>query len=246
MGISQALIEYIKSVTGKTIGNSTVLGLAGTYIKRNQVDYNKLVPEVLLKCNICGKTYIKAADSVRLMNDRSACISCSRKIMRESKMKCEIDYTGKKFGSFIILYRIGEWQGSWNTRWQAKCELCGKETSILDANLSDSIKCSCEISIKNLKIKQTIVSGTSLYKIYNDKPMPSNTSGTRGVYYNKRVKKWTAQISFQGKKRSLGNYNKIEDAIAARKKAEHDLYDSFIEQHREEWNTFQQSRSLKE
>lgn len=47
-----------------------------------------------------------------------------------------------------------------------------------------------------------------------------NSSGKRGVYFNKQINKWTATITIDGKKNLLGNFEKLEDAIEARKKSE--------------------------
>lgn len=46
----------------------------------------------------------------------------------------------------------------------------------------------------------------------------TNKSGYKGVYWNKALKKWHAQI-FYGKKRHLGYYGKAEDAAKAYDKA---------------------------
>lgn len=50
----------------------------------------------------------------------------------------------------------------------------------------------------------------------------NNTSGHRGVNYNKRKGKWQAQIDVNGKRLYLGTYDCVEDAINARLKAEAD------------------------
>lgn len=47
-----------------------------------------------------------------------------------------------------------------------------------------------------------------------------NTSGTKGVCYVKSRDKWCAYISVNKKRITLGRYNNIEDAIAAREAAE--------------------------
>ena len=46
-----------------------------------------------------------------------------------------------------------------------------------------------------------------------------NTSGHVGVSWNSRKQKWKAQVSINGKCKSLGYYFDIEDAIAARQAA---------------------------
>jgi hypothetical protein len=50
----------------------------------------------------------------------------------------------------------------------------------------------------------------------NMKKMPSNTSGVTGVFWIKDRSKWRVSIS----QKILGEFNKFEDAVAARKQAE--------------------------
>ena len=52
----------------------------------------------------------------------------------------------------------------------------------------------------------------------------NNHSGYTGVYYRNDTKKWTAEIKKDYKKIVLGCYEKIEDAIKARKNAEEEYY----------------------
>lgn len=48
----------------------------------------------------------------------------------------------------------------------------------------------------------------------------NNTSGTKGVYFNKRDNVWFAAIKVNYKQIHLGQFKNKEDAITARKKAE--------------------------
>lgn len=50
----------------------------------------------------------------------------------------------------------------------------------------------------------------------NVKIKKNNTSGVCGVYFNKQIKKWIAQIGIEGKVRSLGSFVNKEDAITVR------------------------------
>lgn len=68
----------------------------------------------------------------------------------------------------------------------------------------------------------------------NSKISATNTSGCTGVYYNKKTKKWIAQIGVgnyedTGKKRCiyLGSYDNFDDAVKARKEAEIKYYGEF-------------------
>ena len=72
-----------------------------------------------------------------------------------------------------------------------------------------------------------IVDGTNVSKIKSKKVPANNTSGYRGVY--RRYGKFFACIRFKGKLYHLGYFDKIEDAIKARRKAEEMTFEPFIE-----------------
>ena len=62
--------------------------------------------------------------------------------------------------------------------------------------------------------------------IYNKGIQPYNTSGEIGVYFNKRKKKWVAQIIYGGK-HYCAYYNSKEEAIVGRRKLENDLFGEY-------------------
>lgn len=51
--------------------------------------------------------------------------------------------------------------------------------------------------------------------------------------WDKDREKWTAQIGFQGKNYHLGRFEKKEDAIKARKKAEEKIFGDFLKWYKE-------------
>lgn len=59
---------------------------------------------------------------------------------------------------------------------------------------------------------------------FNQRRSSSNTSGRTGVTYDHEVRKWHARISKENKQYNLGYYNTFEEAVAAREKAEIELY----------------------
>jgi hypothetical protein len=62
---------------------------------------------------------------------------------------------------------------------------------------------------------------TSQYMNMHNMSVPkTNTSGVVGVTWDKRRSKWIAQIRIAGKHKQLGRFESIEDAAAARLKAE--------------------------
>lgn len=50
----------------------------------------------------------------------------------------------------------------------------------------------------------------------NQRLSPKNTSGQTGVYFDKSRNKWFAFIHLNNRAKSLGRYEKFEDAVAAR------------------------------
>lgn len=61
----------------------------------------------------------------------------------------------------------------------------------------------------------------------NKRLLDNNTSGKTGVYFNKRDKKWIAQIACQNKLRVLGRFENYDDAVSARIDAENKLFGEF-------------------
>ena len=60
---------------------------------------------------------------------------------------------------------------------------------------------------------------TSQENHHNQKMRACNTSGATGVYWHKSTQKWYAQIGVAGKNVHLGYFNNLQDAAAARGRA---------------------------
>ncbi|RGX57740.1 AP2 domain-containing protein [Thomasclavelia ramosa] len=77
---------------------------------------------------------------------------------------------------------------------------------------------------ESIKDRFGLIDGTSLANISEKRKInKNNSSGHKGVHYDKQRKKWVAQITFQRKNHNLGRFNTLEEAVEARKKAE-ELY----------------------
>ncbi len=83
----------------------------------------------------------------------------------------------------------------------------GTLTDHINRNCLDNRRCNLRIADK------------SINSINRDKPS-NNTSGYKGISWEKRVNKWYAYINFNGKMINLGHYKNIQDAILARQKGE--------------------------
>ena len=67
----------------------------------------------------------------------------------------------------------------------------------------------------------------------NRGPQENNTSGYKGVTWNKRDQGWTAQLHVLGKRKFLGTYKDILEAAAAYDKAARELHGEFAYQNLE-------------
>lgn len=137
------------------------------------------------------------------------------------------DFVGKRFGKLVVRNYAGKRDGL--HRWLCVCD-CGNETVVGQTSLQSGRTKSCgclqrEQIVKNLRL----VDGTSvaILEASKNRLVASNTSGHNGVYRNKRLQKWTAQITFKGRTYYLGSYDKIEDAVKARTLGE-EMYDDFL------------------
>lgn len=165
----------------------------------------------------------------------SICLAVSTQLTHGYKKSCGCwghpplkDLVGKRFGRLTVLAYAGKRAGM--HRWKCRCD-CGEETivgqTLLQSGKTKSCGCLQAASIVgNLKLCE----GTSVTVLEASKRrvLPTNTSGYTGVYQNRRSGKWCAQITFKRKTYYLGSYDRLEDAVAARKRGE-EMHDDFIQ-----------------
>ena len=80
------------------------------------------------------------------------------------------------------------------------------------------------------QIERNVAYNTNFQVITQDKPPVNNTSGIKGVSWNKQRNGWDAYINIHGKRICLGRYTKFEDAVKARKKAEEEYFQPLIDE----------------
>ena len=68
---------------------------------------------------------------------------------------------------------------------------------------------------------------TESQNMRNRKIPSNNTSGVKGVCFDKWSNKWVSRITYHNKNYSLGNFDNKEDAIAARKAAEEKYFGEY-------------------
>lgn len=182
----------------------------------------------------CGNTCTIRYDCLLSGNN----VSCGC-LNREQNYLKPADLTGKvnKYGCKAIKYLGAGKEGS---DWLCQCP-CGKEFKVPAGRFYKTQSCGCArlrsweaniIKAQNT-VKEGLEKNTSVLSIMPRKMLKNNTSGVKGVYWDRAREKWVAQIEFQGKNYRLGRFEDIEDAAAARKEAEKALFGNFLDWFRE-------------
>lgn len=148
------------------------------------------------------------------------------------------DITNKRYDRLIAkepTNKRDEHNGS--VVWLCECD-CGntKEVPMYLLEEGSIFSCGClgiENSAKNgriagAKTKEVCVDGTNIRNLTASRPK-NNTSGVKGVTWDKARSKWRAQIVFKGKTYHLGRYDTLKEAAQARRIAEDRLFGEFLE-----------------
>ena len=174
----------------------------------------------LCQCE-CGKE-VSVTYSNLLSGNTTSC-GCNR---REALKAKAIDITNEKFGMLTALKTVGV-DKTGSKLWECECE-CGNHITLSYNNLVHGNYTSCGCKKKDMTPPEMhYVEGTCVEMLESKNLRKDNTSGYRGVVKTKRGYK--AQIGFKGKNYYLGTYDKLSDAIDARRKAEDEMYEPFLE-----------------
>ena len=155
------------------------------------------------------------------------------------------DYIGNQYGELTVVDDLGgvfEKNSTIGRRIIVCSCSCGNINNYrLDGVISGSIT-SCghvhdDLASKKIKSffeKAHKEKGTNLKLIdTNRKLVKTNTSGKTGVSFDKSRGKWVASMRLKGKAIYIGRFDKKEDAIKARLKAEEEYFVPILEKHKD-------------
>lgn len=177
----------------------------------------------LCRCD-CGTEKIVMGSNLK----RGTTVSCG--------CKHRNDLTGQVIGRLTVLERSDRYGTRGKRRrqlWKCQCT-CGEITykatdTLTNPDISMCQKCAAEFAITQARDNLGFVAGTQLTKIQNRKEESDNLSGVRGVYLDVKTGRYRARLKFQGKSYYLGSFTTLEDAVKARKRAEEEIFEKFIE-----------------
>ena len=204
-----------KNLIGNQYGLLTVVDTAEPDAKGNR--------RWLCRCE-CGNTVVVLEGKLVRLHTRSCgCLKSP-------------DLTGRVFGKLTVLGRSEKRnpRGARTTpMWECRCE-CGNITYKATDTLTNPDESMCKdcqgiYAAEIARRSAGFVGGTQISRITNMKPTSANSTGVRGVQFDKRSGRYRARLKFQGKLLNFGSYRTLEEAAAARKAAEEEYFGAFLE-----------------
>lgn len=171
----------------------------------------------------CGRQAKVSAKALASGSTQSC--GCARTAALQSRA---LDLSGRRFGRLVALEPTEKRE--WNSVvWRCQCD-CGRMVEVAGSSLTSGNTKSCGCLIQENKgpaEQMHYIDGTCVELLQRKNLRKDNTSGCTGVVpYRGR---WRAQITFKKKTYYLGVYDKLEDAIRIRKKAEERVFGEFLE-----------------
>jgi len=158
----------------------------------------------------------------------------------------KLDLTGQRFGKLTVISPAKNVDG--RTAWLCRCD-CGQERVIKTYHLRSghTKSCGCLLGeegadrpakrtgrtpeqLRRIRERLTYIDGTCVEMLAAKTVRRNNTSGVPGVDWRASKSLWQASICFKGKRYYLGSYRNFEDAVRARKQAEEELHDRFLQE----------------
>lgn len=172
----------------------------------------------------------------------SCCHSCANSMpnpgISETRLrKAKELYLGQTVNGWKVLEILPTKEGTSRFRCRAVCPVCGHETVTSLSRLKlirRCADCNQDIGKKVDTIRSVAYSGgsslISARSRLNGTVNKNSVTGANGV--TKRPNgRYFAYINFKRKQYYIGEYDQLEDAIAARKKAEKIIFGQYLDQH---------------
>lgn len=226
-----------KDLTGQRFGRLTVIKRIENFISSS----GKVAAQWLCKCD-CGsdKEVVVITNSLTSGNTQS-CGCLQKERLRKARKKYNkynlsgefgIGYTSNTNEPFY--FDLEDYDKIKNYCW-----LKNKNNYIMSTSKHNGYKaifmhrlvidCPDDMKVdhinhkKNNNRKSNLRFATVSQNAMNQKLSSNNTSGVKGVSWNKEQGKWSSQIMLNRKNKFLGYFDNFEDAVKARKEAE-DIY----------------------
>lgn len=189
-------------LTGNKYGRLTVLGDVGKRTGRGKILWQCL-------CE-CGRVTFVRAD--HLKNGSITSCGCLNEEKKHERFK---DLTNTETDNFKIIDRA--YSKNQCVYWNCICKHCGNYIELQSNQIERYSSCGCK---QNRSTKERMAEISDPESLKTNRPTAKSTTGVRGVYYNKRKKRYVAYINVDKKSKYLGSSIDLKEAADIRRKAE--------------------------
>lgn len=189
-------------LTSQFFGRLTILGDVGKRTKNGKVLWHCL-------CE-CGNTAYVRADHLR--NGSVGSCGCLNKDKKHERFK---DLTNTETDNFKVIDRA--YSKNQRVYWNCICKRCGNHIELQSNQIERNSSCGCK---QKRSTKERMAEISDPESLRTNKPTAKSTTGVRGVYYNKRKKRYVAYINVDKKSKYLGSSVYLEEATKMRCEAE--------------------------
>lgn len=189
-------------LTGNTYDRLTVLGDVGKRTKNGKVLWHCL-------CE-CGRVTFVRGD--HLKNEEIRSCGCLNEEKNHKRFK---DLTNTETDNFKIIDRA--YSKNQRVYWNCICKHCGNHIELQSNQIDRYSSCGCK---HNRSSKERMAEIRDPESLKTSRPTAKSTTGVRGVYYNKRKKRYVVYINVDKKTKYLGSSVDLKEAADIRRKAE--------------------------
>ena len=234
------MVKVRKDLTGKKFGRLTVIKQAEDYVNKN----GSREAQWLCKCD-CDNPNFVVVTGHRLKGGNTKSCGC---LMIEKSRETIMNYNKTKYNTYDL---SGEYGIGYTTKgeefwfdledydkikdycWYINSEYVvaklsnGKHIKLHKLLIPEAIEIDHK-NHKNFDNRKSNLRITNHQKnMMNRKKNSNNTSGVTGVYFNKHINKWIAEITVNKIHITLGSYKCFEDVVKARKEAEEKYFGEY-------------------
>lgn len=176
----------------------------------------------------CGETTL--ATTSQLIHGTKKSCGCLRKRTPANAL----DLTDQQFGKLTVIERIGTNKNG-SALWLCECQ-CGNKVPASATLLrrGNIVSCGCLLPSHMTKARETLTGEYTIdgvvVPLLTKKVRSDSETGHKGVH--KRVRKgrerYEVSITVKGKRKYIGSFVNLDDAVAAREKAEEEYFGPYI------------------
>lgn len=189
-------------LTNQIFGRLTVLGDVGKRTGRGRILWHCL-------CE-CGRVTFVRGD--HLKNEEIRSCGCLNEEKNHQRFK---DLTNTETENFKVIDRA--YSKNQRVYWNCICKHCGNHIELQSNQIERYSSCGCK---HNRSSKERMAEIRDPESLKTSRPTAKSTTGVRGVYYNKRKKRYVVYINVDKKTKYLGSSVDLKEAADIRRKAE--------------------------